>query len=123
MLGVEDARLGDEVPGRVRALRQLQDAIVFDHRRAALFGGAGISPDRSCSVDITLTVGPHAPEHALYADDRAAGLDLLRRLQADVIYADRQEAAIGRLQPLPALRRGSDMNAAGHVHADGLAGF
>ena len=27
------------------------------------------------------------------------------------------------MQPLPAFRRESDMNASGHVHADGLAGF
>ena len=123
MLGVHDARLGDHVPGGVRALLQLQHPIVLDHGRAAFLGRAGVSPDRSCGVDITLAVRPHAAEHALHADDRAAGLDFLRRHQADVVDADRLKAAIRRLQPLPALRRGSDVNAAGHVHADRLAGF
>ena len=107
----------------VGALLQFQHPIVLDHRRAALLGGAGVSPDRACGVDIALAVGPHAPEHALDVDDRAAGLDFLRRHQANILDADRLEAAIGRLKPLPALRRRSDMNAAGHVHADRLARF
>ena len=63
------------------------------------------------------------PSTPVDVDDRAAGLDLLRRHQADVVDADRLEAAIGRLQPLPALRRRGDMDAAGHVHADRLARF
>ena len=96
---------------------------MLDHRRAALLGRAGISPDRPCGVDIALAVRPHAPEHAFDVDDRAAGLDLLRRHQANIVDADRLEAAIGRLKPLPAFGRRGDMNAAGHVHADRLARF
>ena len=78
MLGVDDAPLGNKVPRGVRALFQFHDAIVLNHRRAAFFGRSGISPDRSCGVDIALAVRPHAPEYAFDTDDRAAGLDLLR---------------------------------------------
>src|SRR5208282_2091332 len=121
MLGVYGSGLGDEVPGPVAPLLQLQHAIVFDHRCAAFLGRAGISPDRARGVNIALAVGPHAPEYVFHADDGAAGLDFLWRHQADVLDADRLEAAIRGLKPLPALRRRSDMNAAGHVHADRLA--
>jgi len=121
MLGVDNTGLGDEVPRGVQAPLQLQHPIVLDHRRATLFCRHGISPDRTCGVDITLAVGPHASEHALHADDRTAGLDLLRRHQADVINPDGLEAAVGRLKPLPPFRRGSDGNASGHMHADRLA--
>src|SRR6202453_184947 len=113
MLGVDDARLGDEVPRGVGALFQLQHPIVLDHRRAAFLRRSRISPDRSCGVDVSLAVRPHAPKNALHTDDRAAGLALLRRPQADVIDTDRLEAARGRLQPFPALPRRSDMNATG----------
>ena len=123
MLGVDGPGLGDDVPGRVRTLLQLNHPVVLDHRRAALLRRAGVSPDRSCGVDVALAVGPHASEHAVDVDDRAAGLDLLGRHQPDVVDADRLEAAIRRLKPLPALRRRRDMDAAGHVHADRLAGF
>ena len=123
MLGVDNSLLGHDVPGRIGPLLQLQHPIVLDHRRAALLGRAGVGPDRACRVDVALAVGPHAAEHALDIDDGAAGLDFLRRHQPNVLDADRLEAAIRRLQPFPALRRGSHVNAAGHVHADRLAGF
>ena len=107
----------------VRALLQFHDAIVLDHGRAPFLGRASVSPDSSCGVDIAFAVGPHASEHPLHIDDGAAGLDFLRRHQADVINPDGLETAVRRLQPLPALRGRSDMNAAGHMHPDGLAGF
>ena len=123
MLGVDDALLGDEIPALVGALLEFEDAIVLDDFGAAFFRRARIGPDRACGVEIAFAVGPHAAEHALDVDDRAKRFHFLRRDEADVLDADRLEAPIRTLQPFPARRRGGDMHAAGHMHADVLAGF
>ena len=94
MLGVDEALLGDDVPGRVRPLLQFQHAVVLDDLRAALPRRAGVGPDRAGGVDMALAIGPHAAEHAFDIDDRAERLDLVGRDQPDVLDADRLEAAI-----------------------------
>ncbi len=123
MLGVNHSVFGDDVPGLVRPLLQLQHTVVLDDFRASFFGGAGVGPDRAGCVDVALPVGPHAAEHALGVDDRAGGLDLLRRDQAYVLDADGLEPPIVRLKPFPPLGRRGDVDPARHVHPDRVARF
>ena len=123
MLGEDRALFGDDLPGAVRPLFQVQHPIVLDHGGPALARRAGIGVDGPGGVDIALPVGPQAADHTVDIHDRAAFPDLRRRHQVAILDADGLEDPIGALQPFPARRGGGDRDAAGHVQADIVAGF
>ncbi len=123
MLGVNRALLRHQVPGAVGPLVQRQYPVVLQHAGAALLRRRRVRVNGAGGIHIAFAVRPQPAEHALDIDDRALVADLLGRHQVAVLDADGLEDPIRRLQPLPARRRGSEGDAAGHVQADGLAGL
>ena len=123
VLGDDGAFLGDHVPAAAGPLAEFQHPVVLDDLSAAQLRGLGIGVDDAGRVDVAFALGVEAAEHAVGVEDGAALLDLVDADQMHVVDAHGLEDPVGGFQPFPALGRGGHRNAAGHVHADVLAGF
>ena len=110
----------DHVPA-FAGLLKLENAVVFDHRSAALLRGAGIRVYSAGGVDITFSIRPHAAQQAVSRHHRAQLAGFLGGHEANVFDAYALEGTVCGLQPLPAIRRPGHGQAPGHVHAHGLA--
>ena len=121
MPGDDGALLGHHLPAAVAARMQLQHPVVLDHGGAPLAGRDGVGMDHAGGVDMALTLVMEPAQHARDVDHRQHLLDLFRADQPAAFDAHGLEHPVGVLQPFPALRRGGEVDPAGHVQADVLA--
>ena len=122
MLAADGPLLGHHVPA-LSGLIEFQHPVMLDHRGAVLLCRAGIGQNRTGGIDIAFAVSPETTQNAMGRQDRAHLAGFLGRHEPDILDADALIDAVGGLQPFPAVRRAGKCQAAGHMHADGLAAF
>ena len=121
VLGVHVALVGDHVPAAVAALLAVDDARLAHDLGAADLGRLRVGVRDAVRVDVALDRVVHRADEVLLLEQREQLLGLGDRDQLEV-HAEVAAARLGHLQPVEALGRAGEHDAAGDVHAAGLAG-
>ena len=121
MLGLHRALFGDDVPGAVDLLRQLDDAVPEHDLGAELARGLGIGMRGAGRVEMALDRVPHGADEIRLVHQREHRLGLGRRDQFGV-HAEIAALGVGEAQKVHALGAVGHHHAAGQVQRAGLAG-
>ena len=121
VLGVDRAVLGDDVPGAVRPLLRVDDAVLAHDLGAADLGGFRVGVRDAVRIHVPFDRVVDRAEEMLLLEQRMELLGLRRRDQLEV-HAEVAAARHGHPQPVDALRRPGQEQAAAHVNAAGDAG-
>jgi len=116
VLGMHVAALGNHIPGAVAARLEVDDARVAQHLRPADLRSLRIGVRHAVRVHVALDGIQQRADEMPFVDDRENPCRLVGRDQLE-LHAEIAAARLGHLQPVEALARAGEHDAAGHVQA------
>ena len=116
VLRVHLAALGNHIPGAVAARLQVQYARVPYDLRAADLRGLRIGVRHAVGIHVPLDGIQQRAHEMPFVDDREYPCRLVGRDELE-LHAQIAAARLGHLQPVEALARAGEHDAAGHVQA------